>query len=807
MVNANSIIQARDDFVEIESPELIVIHRNESLEISVTLHNTLSFTQTYTLELLEIDSSLIANGLPIQYTLDSNKLRQVKFTITSSNDAPYVSTIIKLNLTTDFDSNLFELIYINVLVAPQSNLNFGVSGVSELVVDPEVRTNLAVNLTNNGLISDNVTFSLSTQSSWNWGWNMNQTSGQNSIESLSPGQLCYVYFWIDIPPVINGAPLFNNGPRFTLTATSSLDYQKDQWSFDLLMSEFRNITIDTVSQNLTLDPSQNERMSITVRNVGNVGNKIDTILELIDESGQPIVNVQRADRIESDGWTVALFGAENDFVIQPNQTITFEVGFQAPADYYGSFDIRVIISPIGAVSKTKTVDLSADIEWQRSANIELLNEGCISLLPGNQCQSEIKIENTGNADDFFELKVSNIPSFLNTNDEQLSYSIPKNQAKIFGPIILTANVDVLAFENDNVTFKLFLGGTQTQIGEIRIPVIIAPVINWTVESSSEEIDGNGRLAISMTLRNDGNAIDGLMVQLQCSHLTKMSFIPPSGAIIEDGIEYPRSFEVNDLPLGSNFTIRAWAEIPSEQTSNGTMYLNTTIRSRFSPDLPFVYTYTADYIGTPWQNDNEEETGFNFAQLSSDVLQITKSWSLVIIAIILSGLIINRSLNDRKLRQEEKTIKRLLNQNQVPEKVGDWMGKFTPKQNKESQVIESPKISPERFENIFKANAGQSKQVSSPIEPKLRDAATMVLDIHDKNQIIESADLLLQQIKSDGIAKPPIENKELISKPLERNLTTRNDPNDLIPKRFESNKPIQNTVPLPKSKIDDDDLDL
>ena len=294
-------------------------------------------------------------------------------------------------------------------------------------------------------------------------------------------------------------------------------------------------------------------------------------MEAIDELGQPIAGIAIADRIEYNGWTAALFGAKENIEIKPNQVRSFEIGIKAPSEYSGHFDVRVQVYPIGDISKKLNADVSADILWLRDGNFELDNEDCLQLLPGESCQSQFTITNTGNAMDVFEIKDINLPPFLLLDGIDTSYTLLPNQVITSEPVTLTAKSDLLAFENSEVEIQLFLAGTQQVISQSSIPVIIAPQINWTLENLIEEIDAKGRLSIAMTLRNDGNAVDGLVVQLECSHSTEMTFIPPNDAIIEDGVDLPRSFEINDLPLGSNFTIRAWAEIPDDQTSNGTMY--------------------------------------------------------------------------------------------------------------------------------------------------------------------------------------------------------------------------------------------
>ena len=637
MATVTAETHSRSEFVGVNSQEQIIIHRSETIEVPITLQNLEDYTQTYTLELESLPDDLTVSGLPLQYSLNPNGLRQVKFTISCNSNANYANSTMILNITNDINLEEYHNIEINVLIMPQSSLDFGVSGLSQFVVDADVRTNLAVNITNNALLSDDVTFSLSTQSSWNWGWTMNQTTGDNSIETLSPGQLSYVYLWVDVPSVIDGSPLYQTGPRFTLIASSGLDYAESQWSFDLLMSAYRNITIDSVEDNLTLDPGDNDRISVTVRNVGNIDTKFNIALEAIDELGQPIANIEIADRLEYGGWTAALFGTKEDIEVQPNQGRTFEVGIQAPPDYSGHFNIRVQIFPIGDISKKLTVDVSADIVWHRDGSLELINEGCLLLLPGQNCQSQFKITNTGNALDNFEIKNNFLPSFLQLQEPTVSYSVLPNQFITSEPITLIAKNDALAFENDNVSFQLLLSGSQQVVSQTSVSVIIGPYINWTLENLVEEIDANGRLSIAMTLRNDGNAVDGLVVQLECSHSTEMTFIPPNNAIVEDGVESPRSFEINDLPLGSNFTIRAWAEIPEDQTSNGTMYLYTTIRSKFAPDQPFEFTYSASYLGDSWRDDVEVDDDFSFAKLASDIALVAKSWAFVIVAILLSTL--------------------------------------------------------------------------------------------------------------------------------------------------------------------------
>jgi hypothetical protein len=175
------------------------------------------------------------------------------------------------------------------------------------------------------------------------------------------------------------------------------------------------------------------------------------------------------------------------------------------------------------------------------------------------------------------------------------------------------------------------------------------------------------------------------------------------------------------------------------------------------------------------------------------------------AVILSTLILNRSLKDRKQRKEDEALRNSLYERPEPEQVGDWMEKFEQKSPEKPQIIESPVISSARFEQTFKKYAGPTKQASEPVDEKLRQAASLVLDVHDKTSIIESADQLLEEIATEGIAEPHNENQSLEMKPLETSLTTRKDPSNITGEKIQQVDKIQKSVPLPKHI--DDDLDL
>ena len=332
-------------------------------------------------------------------------------------------------------------------ISRYSDLRFGVGEDSEFIVDPGIRTNLAVNMTNHGEFDDDVTFSISTNSAWQWGWSMDNIIGNDAVETFSTGQLKFISMWIDTPLVIDSSPLFMTGPRFTLTATSSLDSAEVSWNFDLLMSEFRNVSYLEENNNLIVDPDSSSRLPVTIRNSGNVENLMSLELQIIDDSGAVNSNLLIGDRLEYNGWIVAIFGGYEDELLQPSEIRTLEIGFQSPSNNFGELNVRLRITPNGAQSRAIDVDLTAEISWLRAFSTEVISDDC-TLIPGEKCRPIFRIYNEGNYQDVINIQAKNVPSFVSMETTQYTLEIPKNGYADIDYFIITANDGVNAFLNE-----------------------------------------------------------------------------------------------------------------------------------------------------------------------------------------------------------------------------------------------------------------------------------------------------------------------------------------------------------------------
>ena len=314
--------EARESELDVIGLTQVTVHQNELIEVFLTLHNTGENDDTFSFQLESTVNGLTTTGLPCTQFVGSGLLKQVKFNLSADATATFGVYNMALNFSSENDQSWYQVEDFQVRIAPYSNLNFGVSGVSSFIVTPGTRTSVAMNITNNATLPDDIMFNLYSQTGWNWGWTMNTTEGVNAYETVQPDGLSYVFLWIDVPEIVDGLPLSNTGPRFQLKAVSSIDGAISQWSFDLLMNDFYNVTIDEAGADLLLKPGGNDRLPIILRNNGNTPNSLNITLEAISADGVPIQDISIDDRLVCDGWTIALFGGLEENSLQPNESLS-----------------------------------------------------------------------------------------------------------------------------------------------------------------------------------------------------------------------------------------------------------------------------------------------------------------------------------------------------------------------------------------------------------------------------------------------------------------------------------------------------
>ena len=71
-------------------------------------------------------------------------------------------------------------------------------------------------------------------------------------------------------------------------------------------------------------------------------------MQIIDDSGAVNSNLLIGDRLEYNGWVVAIFGGFEDELLQPSEVRTLEIAFQSPSSNFGELNVRLRITPNGA---------------------------------------------------------------------------------------------------------------------------------------------------------------------------------------------------------------------------------------------------------------------------------------------------------------------------------------------------------------------------------------------------------------------------------------------------------------------------
>ncbi|MGB0330029.1 MAG: hypothetical protein ACPGCU_05350, partial [Candidatus Poseidoniaceae archaeon] len=368
---------------------------------------------------------------------------------------------------------------------------------------------------------------------------MAEVDGSTSQLLLGPDTMDFVRIWVDVPEVIDGAPLANQGPTFRLIGTSGLDGVSIAWDFTLEVSSFRNATIDAVQSDVVVDPAGNTRVDVTVRNTGNTPDTLAMTLGNLAVNGVASTEAD-SDRITSEGWTVALFNAFEDVFLMPNETRTVEIGVQAPAITSGTISVDLLLHPTNFPFRTVRETATVNISWDRQFEHSLVPVDCTYLQPNASCSASISLKNLGNFDDAVTIELTSLPSFVtDAFAGDSTFQLPRYGEGTFEAIEFMINENATAYQQGIVDFDLKLLNGET-FASYTIDVVVGPNVAWTFLDGVSEVDSRDVVSFAVQLRNDGNLEDGLIVQLQSSHSTDMGFAPPAGAVIDSDSTQPRT---------------------------------------------------------------------------------------------------------------------------------------------------------------------------------------------------------------------------------------------------------------------------
>ncbi len=778
MVLPNISVSANANPFDFFIDEEVVIHPDETVQFRIAWHNIVGDERHFAIALNNSDSNLTIEGLPEDWTrVGSGRLGEMTINVTVLPNSNYETISFGLNITCQEVPDWHLMHNVDVIVSRWSNLQFGANDGSSFYVQQNVNTSLAVNISNNAGFDDFVKVRMDTNSNWQYGF-LNDQNGDNEVHlDLSDGDDVFINFWIITPAIIDGAPLAGTGPTFSLEAESSLDRRVESWTFSLEMQTFHNMTVDIVGENLSLEPDDDGRLEVTIRNNGNIDTYLDASLKFGNLND---------DRIESENWTVAIFNAFEFQSLAPNESRVIQIGFDAPNVNSGAFDVELVVMPQSFPQRASSVLISSEIDWQRSGTISTQGGDCNSVEWNETCQKMLEVENTGNFFESFSLEIVD-DSGMNFEITSQAIGLAKGTTAQI-PLNMTPILDAEGLLPASAKVQLKLENGEV-IDSITITSSTAPRVNWVWENAASSVNSN-RLEVVITMRNDGNTADGLVVRMSSSYFTDMSFIPPSNAIVEDGSTNIRSFEVVNIEKGSNFTFRAWAEIPDDQNSEDDFYLNITAHSRLAEENPFRYSANTSFDAAVKTGDEGSSVVSSLADFVSTFFSVMWAWKWIILATMVSALMINKSLRDRQARLEEAAL--LQPNTSTQEQPEDWMAEFANKKQPVPKIAESPQIPSEVFTGMFQAVGGEKKPSAQPVDSQLVGAASTVLDHHDTMAVKSKLDSLASEIAEGEVSAPHSANVAL--------------PDNIVPV-------TSRTVPLPKKQpeaptmLDLDDLDL
>ena len=169
-----------------------------------------------------------------------------------------------------------------------------------------------------------------------------------------------------------------------------------------------------------------------------------------------------------------------------------------------------------------TTRLEVNILHERSATIELLNDDCDLVHSGDLCTSEFRIQNTGNYQDSYEITWDSSLN-LEVQSAQTVFNLLPGVSTDVG-VTYTVDSGLPAGQMLDATLRMMTSdGIEMDSDSTTIEVDVD--IAWEINAQYVSMDDLDNVTVAYTLRNIGNADDGLDVTLICECLHRIRTHP------------------------------------------------------------------------------------------------------------------------------------------------------------------------------------------------------------------------------------------------------------------------------------------
>lgn len=652
-----------------------------------------------------------------------------------------------------------------------TGVEFGPDSGSIFAIDPGTLINLNVNFTNQAEVDDIVNIKINGPENWNISWEYSTDTTLGFNFEIQSGDIEWSEFSITAPITENGLPLANSLHQFTMELNSNLTGTNDWYNFSMKYGYFHGVEIVEGGGTYSISPYDVATIEMTTRNIGNTQRDIGVSIRPVNENGSELGEFSQAFALEE--WNVFIQNKMELNAMLPNETGKIKFQIQSPFLISGTIFFEIKVWSTAIPDESVSAIQRVNIVPRSGGNLELSNIDCqFKTNPGETCRTELIIENTGDIPYNFELIIKESEDWIKLEISDNNITLDAGQIK--NQIFLNVTIDdnIISGEQAEVTVELWVDGWSPK--SVSFNVIVDDYFSWELieESYSHNYNYEDRtvnISAYLTLENQGNVNDGLVVNLDCNIFTNFELEVPAEAEEQLSIN-PRSFEVLDVAIKENISFTAWMNISYDQISESMFFVEgptLTIESRSIGDPRIIIENSV----TEDKDLFEDSSSDSADDEESVIIEFFRVWQTVIISmiVILFGSIGVVKAIQYRLEQDRKRFG--LPQEEDTETAGEWMSKFI-KKSKPKIFVESEIIDVEDFESDFKSKSGK-KEVNPTIVPSKFDikVASKSLDKAMTEDALDDIVELADNISEEKGIHP--KNSELINDDFESRFSKLN----------------------------------
>ncbi len=643
-------------------------------------------------------------------------------------------------------------------------VSFGSASGSIFGIDPDSSIGINVNFSSNLEIDSDVIISINGPSGWNISWDSQDSPEAGREYTVSPEQIYWIQFSITSPSVVGGFPLSNSLHGVSMSIESDHGEILDWYNFSMRYGYSEGVEIVQGGGVSSIVPGGVLTLETMVRNTGNSIRSLDVEIVALDENGSAIT--VPGGYFEIDNWSASIIESWRVSDLYPNSTGVIMVQIFSPGDVEGALDFEIRVSSPASPETISSVSHIVNIVPRIGGTISITQDGCTmaEVIPGDYCEIEVVVTNTGDSDSQFSLDVIDIPEWATIDYRNDVFSLQPGSSSetmtISCNIIEGSSSDLFA----EVTINLKIG--EWSPGNVIFNLNSGTIYSWEMEMSYQINEDNNLTAI-WTMTNLGNGVDGFTASIDSSVLTDF------GITISDSLstiivsESTRYLEIYPVNVNDSVDVIGWMKVPESAPTETMANLTLEMRSFLEPSIFFIDSIPVIIQGEVLPGDEE-------LPLEEDwIIPLLNTWlePVMIMIVVITGMFgVVWALKIGNPREKEHIIS----------EGDDWIVKFVRKSTPVTETIESPKIDIGEFEKDFFGKEGrpQSEGFNS-VDKNIVNEASELLDRSKEDSDMEEALRIAGILEEQDILHPDniildIDEKDSFS---EENVSDNQVPSD------------------------------